>query len=323
MDVRRESIKAKNVDINPTVTNQIIVNAVYSDYDKLNLDYQNKGHDQSIELSANDIEKMFNYACFQLLREQTEADTKISNVSRSWSPLKSAFRVWFQQNLSDDSRIFYKVLIHDLQKDAGSVFRSALTKTLKNYRPILNDLIEKRKKALEKREAPTFTIQKEYAYTEDYERLETRLCVLSDFYHLKQYSGKANETSFINYLESKDNDLDWWFKNGSSGKEAYGFKYKNTSTQEESLFYPDWIVRFKDGRIGIFDTKGGITATNTEGRAEALAQKLKALNSEGLNVIGGVVLQENAQWYYNDSENYEYVKGKMSESWKELESLVN
>ena len=45
IDVRRDSIKAKNVDINPTVTNQIIVNAVYSDYDKLNLDYQSKGHE--------------------------------------------------------------------------------------------------------------------------------------------------------------------------------------------------------------------------------------------------------------------------------------
>ena len=318
---RREKIQAQNVDINPVVTNQIIVNAVFSDYDKLNLEYQKGGNDRTIELSSNDIEKMFNYACFQLLREQTDVEAKISNVARSWSPLKSAFRVWFQQNLSNDSRLFYKVLIHDLQKEASSVFRPVLTKALKDYRPLLNALIEKRKKALEKREAPIFTIQKEYAFTEDYEKLETKLCVLEDFYHLKQYSGKVNETNFINYLESKEQQLAWWFKNGSSGKDAYGFKYKNTTTQEESLFYPDWILKFKDGRIGIFDTKSGITAVNTEGRAEALAKKLVVLKSENLDVVGGIVLQENAQWYYNDSESYVYVKGKLGEEWKRLEDL--
>ena len=151
--------------------------------------------------------------------------------------------------------------------------------------------------------------------------LDTKLCVLDKFYHLKNYNGKLNETNFINYLEGKTAQLDWWFKNGSSGKEAYCFKYKNTATQEESLFYPDWILKFKDGRIGISDTKDGITAVNTEGRAEAFARKIKVLNAEGLNIVGGIVLQENAQWYFNCAENYAYIKGKLGEDWQLLESI--
>ena len=145
--------------------------------------------------------------------------------------------------------------------------------------------------------------------------------VLDTFYHLKEYKGKVNETNFINYLEGKTAQLDWWFKNGSSGKDAYCFKYKNTATEEESLFYPDWILKFKDGRIGIFDTKGGNTATNTEGRAKALANKIIALNAKGLSIVGGIALQENAQWYFNCSENYQYVKGKLGEDWQLLEKL--
>ena len=318
---RRDKIATKNLDINPTVTNQIIVDAVFNDYDKLNLEYTNRGKDRALELSANDIEKMFNYGCYQLLSEQTESDSKISNVARSWSPLKSALRVWFQQNLDDNSQIYYKVLIHDIQKNASSVFRQALTKALKDYRPILDTLLEKRKKAQEKREAPTFTIQKEYAFTEDYEVRATQLCALNDLYLLKEYKGKGNELSFVQYLEEKGKHLDWWFKNGSSGKDDYCFKYINTATQEESLFYPDWILRFKDGTIGIFDTKGGQTATNTEGRAEALAKKVKDLNEQGIKTVGGITLLENGQWYYNDSENYEYVKGKLSDDWKKMEDL--
>ncbi len=318
---RPAKLVAKGIDINPKVTSQVIVNAVFEDYDKLNLDYRNKGQDKTVDLSANDIEKMFTYFCFQLLREQTEVEAKISNVARSWSPLKTAFRVWFEQNLTDNSEIYYKVLVHDLQKEASSVFRPILTQALKDYRPILNKLIEKRKKAAEKREAPLFSIQKEYAFTEDYELIEAKLCVLDKFYHLKEYKGKINETNFINYLEGKSAQLEWWFKNGSSGKDAYCFKYKNTSTEEESLFYPDWILKFKDGKIGIFDTKSGNTATNTEGRAEALAKKIITLNATGLKIVGGIALQENAQWYFNCSENYQYVKGKLGEDWQLLEKL--
>lgn len=29
-------------------------------------------------------------------------------------------------------------------------------------------------------------------------------------------------------------------------------------------FYPDYIVQFKDGTIGIYDTKSGMTATSAE-----------------------------------------------------------
>ena len=43
------------------------------------LEYTNQGKDRALELSANDIEKMFNYGCYQLLSEQTESDSKINS----------------------------------------------------------------------------------------------------------------------------------------------------------------------------------------------------------------------------------------------------
>jgi len=60
----------------------------------------------------------------------------------------------------------------------------------------------------------------------------------------------------------------------------YCLKYYNTAKNKKQLFYPDWILKFKDGRIGIFDTKSGFTAQNPEGRAEGLANKLKELNEK-------------------------------------------
>ena len=321
LEQRSNRLAAKGIDLAPIVSNQVIVDAVFSDYDKLDLEYRKQGKDRSMALSAHDIEKMFNYACFQLLREQTEIDAKVSNVARSWGPLKSAFRVWFTQNISADSTLYYKILIADLQKESGSIFRQALTRALKEYRPIQDELRKNRKKEQAKKEAPIFTIQNEYSYTEDYEKHDTKISVLEELYLLKDYKGIKNEIAFVKYIDEKSEKLEWWFKNGASGKDAYCFKYLNTAKQEESLFYPDWILKFKDGTIGIFDTKSGFTATHTEGRAEALAQKIIALNAEGTKAIGGIAVLENNQWYYNNVEKYEYVKGRLNEDWEVMEGL--
>lgn len=331
----KEKIISKGIDINPTVTNKLIVDAVFSDYDKINLDFAQKGHEEDYEISRNDVEKLFNFYCYQLLTEQTEIEAKVSNVSRSWSPLKSAFRVWFKSIFDQDSNMYYRILINDLNKEQSSVFRQALTKTLKSYYPVKKEYLEKRKTEIEKREAPLFEIREEYTFTEDYAELAkdegtSNLSVIQPFYLTKEYKGRINELKFIIYLEQQKDSIEWWFKNGDSGKEFYSLKYFNTSKKEESLFYPDWIIRFKDGRIGIFDTKSGNTAQNPEGRAEGLANKLIELNNKGGNYIGGLVILENNQWYYFNNEKYlkensetnkidfeyDYTPGKLSKHWK-------
>lgn len=346
--IMKDKIIAKGIDINPTVTNKLIVDAEFADYDKINLEFAKKGHEEDYEISRNDIEKLFNFYCYQLLSEQTETEAKVSNISRAWSPLKSAFRVWFKSIFDQNSNLYYRILINDLNKEQSSIFRRALTKTLKDYFPVKKEYLEKRKKDIEEREAPLFEVREEYSFTEDYAELTieegtSKLSVVQPFYLKKEYKGRINELLFIKYLEDKTNKLDWWFKNGDSGKEFYSLKYFNTAKKEEALFYPDWIMKFKDGRIGIFDTKSGQTAQNPEGRAEGLANKLKELNKNGGNYVGGLVVLENNQWYYFSNEkylleptidgveepnekygvkfDYDYTPGKLTENWKLFNDL--
>jgi len=108
-------------------------------------------------------------------------------------------------------------------------FRQALTKTLKEYYPVKKEYLEKRKKDIEKREAPLFEIKEEYTFTEDYAELTAQegtsiLSAIQPFYLKKEYKGRDNELKFVNYLEHKKDKLDWWFKNGDSGKEFLLFK---------------------------------------------------------------------------------------------------
>ena len=70
--------------------------------------------------------------------------------------------------------------------------------------------------------------------------------------------------------------------------------------------------------MGIFDTKMGQTASDTEGRAEALALRLSEL---GDKFFGGIAVKENGVWYLNGSPDYAYVQGKLSDDWALLESV--
>ena len=313
-----------NIELNPRITNQMIVNAKFSDFDQLSYEFKKQGNDIYLEVSRNDVEKTFNYYCFKLLKEQTEDDAKISNIARSWSPLKSAIRVWFTRVLTSDSNHFYRVFINDLNKNEASVLRPAITQAIKDYKPILQKLIEERRKTQDEREAQTFTIQEEYSFSDEYEPIETSICALDKCYLKKEYLGRKNEEQFLRYIDKKKEKIEWWFKNGDYGKEYFAIKYLNPVENAFRLFYPDWIIRFKDGRIGIFDTKAGNTALpngegNTRAKAKYLYLKLKEL---GDKYVGGIVVLENGVWYYNSSEEYDYFPGKLNENWKRFEELL-
>ena len=311
-----KKLKEKGIELNPIITNKIIVDASFEDFDQLYLDFHNKGTDLDFEVSHNDIEKTFNYFCYQLLKEQTDDEAKISNIARSWAPFKSALRVWMKNILGDDSRYYYKVFVNDILKGASSKFRPAITNAIKEYRPILKEVLKERQKKLEEKETLFFIFKDYYSYTDEYIEIEQKKCLYEKCF-IRNELGKNNEENFIKYIDKKDS-IEWWFKNGDYGKDYYAIKYFNISNQTDSLFYPDWILKLNNGKIGIFDTKGGFVL-NTEGRAKALTLKLKKLGS---NYFGGIVRFANGIYEYCNSINFDDNSEK-NNKWLPLEDLLN
>lgn len=298
-----KKLKKAGLDLTNKLLNEVVVNARFIDYDSLSYEFTKQGADITLEMSAGDIEKTFNYLCYKILTEQEDDQAKYSNVSRSWSVLKQAIRVWFKTVLQDDHIYWYKIFINDVRKGAESKFRPAITKALRAYRPISDKLLEDKKKTIQEKETYTFTVQNEYQYPEDYEEVPQELCILDKFYIPKDYDGRKNEIAFVEYIEKKKGKIDWWFKNGNQGQKYLGIRYKNSESKEDNIFYPDWIMRFSDGRIGIFDTKKGDTATSVETRdkANTLHNKLREF---GKNYIGGIVIQEGGIWYFYNNPEY-------------------
>lgn len=170
--------------------------------------------------------------------------------------------------------------------------------------------IEKDKKELVIDEAwniPLFA-----TYTNDFTRRESTLSILEPFY--ESNSASVPEKDFAMDLDSKI-EIEWWYKNGQRDGSNFAVPYNEKG--EEKPFYVDWIVKFKGGRIGLFDTKAGITAETAKTRAEGLAKYIKEENAKGKRLFGGITVKKDGSWRYNDKEFYEF-NGKDLSEWKFL-----
>lgn len=104
------------------------------------------------------------------------------------------------------------------------------------------------------------------------------------------------ETYFIeNFLEKSDL-VEFWFKNGVNSEIFFGIPYQN-EVWETKTFYPDFIVYFTNGMIGVFDPKSGFTLAEGKNKAKWLEKFLKENWKLGRKIIGGLIEcihQENA-----------------------------
>ena len=116
------------------------------------------------------------------------------------------------------------------------------------------------------------------------------------------------EVNFINYLE-KAKTVVWWFKNGSQDGSYFAVPYLEHG--QKKSFYVDFIVLARDGQIGLFDTKGGLTAETATARAEGLAEYI--FSQKDKRLFGGIVLNENNSWRYNDKKKYSYNPNDLAE----------
>ena len=156
------------------------------------------------------------------------------------------------------------------------------------------------------------------AFDDTYDMFEpSTKSIQQPFYLPKSYNGRENETNFIRFLEENP-DVEHWFKNGSSGKDAFAIRYidtkgtQTTNDDEVRLFYPDWIVLYANGDIGIYDTKGGITGVansqETRDKLKALIKRIEWLNhnSKSHHYRGGIYEAGGGTWNLIDNlEGYE------------------
>ncbi len=146
-----------------------------------------------------------------------------------------------------------------------------------------------------------------------YEKKKTDLCIMEPF-----YTRKLSEPERL-FIESLDNSekINWWFKNGESEVKYFSVPYVDEFGKNRG-FFVDFIILFKDGKIGLFDTKSGRTAEDAGTRSDGLQKYLRSENKKGKNIIGGILIDVNGTWMYYDKPKYVYDPNDHSK-WEILE----
>ena len=153
-----------------------------------------------------------------------------------------------------------------------------------------------------------FKIEESRAYSSE---THTTLLGIKSLYNplfvLKNASGQVNylEKNFLQYLDTQ-NVIEWYWENGSELMRInFGISYNNGM----NTFQPDFIIKFKDGSVGIFDTKpyDETNLADTTVKNEALRDYLHDINqNRGYDpkVVGGIVCQSGTQFYLFQGRDY-------------------
>lgn len=183
--------------------------------------------------------------------------------------LKDAIYKWFSDNGIDDESEVQRIV-------ACSVANQKILNS------IIDDAKEEFAKTMDKETELTYTdfrIPAEQEFGEKYEAYPMRKHALQPYYRPTENRWKTEE-KFEALLDSSDNVV-WWYRNGTSEPKYFGVPYYKNDDKgiEESIFYPDYIVRFTDRTLGIFDTKSGDTikpGTTMGGSVDEKADGLQA-----------------------------------------------
>jgi len=295
---------------------KLIVDAEIEDYDNFVKQIKERGGDLIGDTSKNDIERMYNLLCFNIITKQEEENKKFV-PERSWGKLKTALNVWFAEKIQEKRSAYYTIIVNDVLK-ADSILRKVIAEALEKYRPIRQEEVKKkesRARRTEELEIPRPSL----FYTDDYEEIkELGKNSMTPFYIGKNYNGKKNESEFIKYVESKN--VDWWY---NSGSEHFSIPFYDEVERKEKLFYPDWIIKIKDTII-ILDTKQGLSGTvgsaDTKRKAEALQKWIKEQNKTGKKFKGGIISKVGEIWKINNND--EYKADANYTEWKNLNEVL-
>ncbi|MFR9302360.1 MAG: DEAD/DEAH box helicase [Fenollaria massiliensis] len=125
------------------------------------------------------------------------------------------------------------------------------------------------------------------------------------------------EQEFERYLENNDK-VDWYYKNGDTGQKYLSVLYGN-SLDKQYLFYPDYILKMKNGDVWIIETKGGEKqgeSQNIDKQSENKFKAFKRYAEELRRIKWGFVRYRDSRPFIN---NTVYTEDMSSEHWHRLE----
>ncbi len=287
-----------SIDI-PQITHQLITDGVVTNPDEEFEHLKEKQTDafdthtgETVERKQNEeeIQDLFDQFSIEALSPLYPEERSIKRINKSiYEFFKSEFPMRFQYTGVNEQMV---VLADKNRQHFLDVVNVAKEKYLAD--------IEKRAKELVIDE--NWEVPRSVNYTGEYSKRDLDFSIVQPFY--ENNNASSIEKYFVKFLNDKKDEIDWWFKNGE--RDGTFFAVPRKEGNDDVPFYVDWIVKYKDGRVGLFDTKAGITAETASSRAEGLAKYIKEQSQSRKNLFGGIVIEKDGSFWLHSKEDYQY-----------------
>jgi type III restriction enzyme len=292
------------------VDTKLIASGKISDVDKETKSIEKKG---TLDIPKNEVElqNAFDYFARENLAPFAPELRSIKRINDS---LYRFFDKNFKMGVDDWPKVQAIVLAEEN--------RQAVIDTINRAKELYQEAVGKGKHEVVQNDEP-WNVPEIINYNLNFAEKDYKQSIIQPYYaktkgtdNLSLFEEDSDvEVAFIEYLE-KAKQVKWWFKNGKQDGSYFAVPYVENG--QEKPFYLDFIVMLKDGRIGLFDTKGGIYAKTAKERAEGLAEYIASENKKGKKLFGGIVLKDKNSWRYNDSKKYSYDPNNLKD-WKFLD----
>ncbi len=289
--------KAKRLDIK-----------VFNDWKAENIDIlagKTISGDKAITVSGLDLQRLFDYFIRQSLTPFYPEDRSVGRVKEAiYKFFESQFKI--KRGEEEDKAI---------QITLGE-------KNIQYFVNVIDKAKEEYQKEVTKRE-PGLVFVKDWnvpefvRYNENYTQLGYKKSIMVPFFSDAKWK---SEEAFIEFLEERAKNVQWWFKSGDRDRTFFAVAYDNGG---QKPFYVDFIVKMKDGKIGLFDTKVGITQKVAGTKIDGLHRYIQNEKKKGKKFFGGITTntdQRNYQgrWIYFDKSSKELIDNDFG-NWKNLE----
>lgn len=300
--------KGFNLDIN---TDDLLIQE--TDISSKTIDEEQKVLNDTVTVKMSETDVIAQY--YDLIKQNLNGLAFV----RSKSPINSSVIDTFSKFYNAFQRSIKVAAIQRLMVNNSAIFAEILSNATEEFRKLLE--ADKGKKC----EHYDFKVEDKRSYSlETHESIDAPKSLYQPLFVAKDATtGHINklEKEFLEYLDNSD-DVEWYWENGPELMRVnFGIGYNG----DMNTFQPDFIVKFKDGTVGIFDTKGiGQRVEDTKVKAEALHRYLTNINQNrgyAPKVIGGIVVRSGTQFYYYDQLEY-HDYGESRENWVNFNEIL-
>ena len=259
--------------------------------------------DKDIKASSTDLQKLFDYFARKYL-------TPFYPEDRSVGRIKESIYHFFAKELA----IYYQ----DNQEDIVQIVLS--DKNILDFIEVIDLAKGKYQKETEKLERELsikedWNVPENEKFNERYIKDDVDKSIMQPFFRKDDWK---SEKAFIERLE-KSKEVEWWFKNGDRDATYFAVPYKLKGFP--SPFYVDFVVKMKDGRIGLFDPHG-LHLSDAKPKAEGLYNYIQEGNKKDKRLFGGIIANSrddySGVWYCFDKPIKEWQEGMLG-NWTRLE----